>query len=255
MCARLGCFSVSLRSWSIRRSAVLLLLAVLFPRDDAHGAGPRLPGNARCAERSHFSTKLIQLAALRVTAPARNACAVDVTAVATTWARVDGSLHILDGFLATRLERLEKLSPRLHEAMNHVRAGELPVYIGTPTQIAAYHASTRVLGDRLTREERIAEMAAVLESADSDRFLFGVVRIDMERVASRRTGAAFDAEVDAILIHEVWGHLVPVAENPIRSSMCRDPRPGEPALESCAMRRENDLRQELGLSPRKHYPL
>jgi hypothetical protein len=255
-CARLAVEASHARSWSTRCRVFLLLLAVLCPRDVAQAAGPYRSGAAPCAKRTPEASRLFHIQALRMdffrARPCREA---DSGAKHSAWLRVEGSLHVLDSYLAARLTGLEARSQRLHQAMDRIRSGGLPVYIGTPEQIAAYHASTRVLGDRLTREERIAEMAAVLESAHSERFLFGVVRIDLARVAERRTGHAYDAEVDAILIHEVWGHLVPVAENPVRSAMCRDPRPGEPVLDACAMRRENDLRRELGLAPRKTYPL
>lgn len=54
---------------------------------------------------------------------------------------------------------------------------------------------------------------------------------------------------------EVWGHLIPIVEEGDHTGNCSDPGPGEPDLESCAMRRENAMREELGMKPRTAYPL
>jgi hypothetical protein len=68
-----------------------------------------------------------------------------------------------------------------------------------------------------------------------------------------RLQATFDAAVDAVIIHEVWGHLVPVARYGAELGRCDDPRAGEPDEESCVMQREAMVRRELGLAPRAGY--
>ena len=62
-------------------------------------------------------------------------------------------------------------------------------------------------------------------------------------------------DVDRILFHELYGHVVPLAATRQISGGCPDPAPGEPALSSCAIVRENRIRSELGLAPRTTYDL
>jgi hypothetical protein len=68
-----------------------------------------------------------------------------------------------------------------------------------------------------------------------------------------RRQARFDALVDAVLIHELWAHVVPLAIGGSTRFLCPDPLPGQPDLEACSVRRENDLRVRLGLVPRSQY--
>jgi hypothetical protein len=82
-------------------------------------------------------------------------------------------------------------------------------------------------------------------------------RLDSDDLPVRRTRDAFDAAVaeviDDILIHEVWGHVVPVAERRHDSARCPDPEPDQDPLTSCVIQRENLIRAELGLMPTAQY--
>ena len=50
--------------------------------------------------------------------------------------------------------------------------------------------------------------------------------------------------------HEVYGHIVPWTQG---VNDCGDGPPGTKASQSCVVRRENDIRRELGYPPRKQY--
>jgi len=60
----------------------------------------------------------------------------------------------------------------------------------------------------------------------------------------------FEADLDRILVHEIYGHAVPYLLAGDRSGRCSDPRRGERAADACSIRRENAVRAELGLGHR-----
>jgi len=61
-------------------------------------------------------------------------------------------------------------------------------------------------------------------------------------------------DIDRILIHEVYGHAVPLLLEG-RAGRCGDPEEGQPAVEACSVRRENEVRAEAGLGRRTDYGL
>jgi hypothetical protein len=59
-----------------------------------------------------------------------------------------------------------------------------------------------------------------------------------------------------VLVHEVFGHLIPFTNQPVPvwPTPCRDPRHRRAAFETgCAVDRENVIRRELGLPERSSY--
>jgi hypothetical protein len=59
-----------------------------------------------------------------------------------------------------------------------------------------------------------------------------------------------DADLDRILVHEVYGHALPILLAGSLAGRCADPAPGQRASEACAIQRENDVRSELRLGRR-----
>ncbi|MCC7179310.1 MAG: hypothetical protein IT177_13085 [Acidobacteria bacterium] len=59
-----------------------------------------------------------------------------------------------------------------------------------------------------------------------------------------------DADLDRILIHEVYGHALPYLLSGTLAGRCADPAEGERASQACAIQRENAVRGELGLGRR-----
>lgn len=174
-------------------------------------------------------------------------------------------LEVLHPLLAERIRDLEARSPRLRAALDSVRAGGVPVLVGTPEEL---RETAPWLGWEMT-SGRLAEFAAYVDTT-SGAVNVSVIRVDLRRIAAYQARdippvstwfsaperqARFERAVDAILIHELWGHLVPLAQTWSLRSHCPDPIPGQRELESCVMQRENELRVELGLSPRVSYTL
>ena len=61
----------------------------------------------------------------------------------------------------------------------------------------------------------------------------------------------FEADLDRILIHEVYGHALPYLLAGDLTGKCADPEPDERPADACSIRRENAVRSELGLGRRK----
>ncbi len=182
---------------------------------------------------------------------------------ASTAAEDAGPIQILHPYLASRVRVLESRSPRLRAEMETLRAGDVRVYIGTPEQVAEVEERVVVLGREMP-SRRLGEFAAMLDPVTGELSVL-VVRINLPEIIRfhrrhlRPNGfiggnrLTLNEFMDAILIHEIWGHLIPVARARSLAAHCPDPRPGQPDLESCVMRRENELRREIGLRPRTQY--
>src|SRR5690606_14531350 len=94
----------------------------------------------------------------------------------------------------------------------------------------------------------------------SGEIVGAVVTVDVPRLARlyRLTGLPdemLEMDIDRILIHEIYGHELPLSQTRTILGGCPDPKPGALAESSCAIRRENKIRDELGLEPRVTYDL
>lgn len=165
----------------------------------------------------------------------------------------DGNVRIVDPLLRERLTSLGRRSATWRAAMDSLRATGFEVVIAQPKQIRAEvpgleHYAAQHLGEVLPLRNPQGEMSGA------------VVTVDLPRLRGlwQRTGlprSVLAADIDRILIHEVYGHVLPLAQTRRLSGGCPDPGPGEPASSSCAIRRENKIRAELGLERRTTYDL
>lgn len=75
----------------------------------------------------------------------------------------------------------------------------------------------------------------------------------MEAIHDRRWSppSELHADLDRVLAHEVFGHALPYLIAGNLSGRCADPAAGERPQDSCAIRRENVIRDELGLGQRR----
>jgi hypothetical protein len=178
----------------------------------------------------------------------------------------DGSLHILHPYLAARLQLLESRSPRLQNEMNAIRQGHLPVVLATSGPLSEISHGV-ALRERMP-DFRLGEFRVVHHPGRREVAAL-VIRVNLQQIVERqqrwlRSQASrhpsrpdamteFEAAVDAILIHEIWGHLIPVVLAGSPHARCPDPLPGQADLASCVLQRENELRQEIGLQPRTRY--
>lgn len=91
-----------------------------------------------------------------------------------------------------------------------------------------------------------------LESAQGARVM--VYTGVLEERALERGYAPEELTIDLALIlgHEIYAHIIPAFEQgvDVLSNPCPDPHARQHPLYSCALKRENRLRRELGLQPR-----
>jgi hypothetical protein len=72
---------------------------------------------------------------------------------------------------------------------------------------------------------------------------------------STDTVGDFEDDLDRVVAHEVYGHAIPYLLAGDLSGKCADPQPGERAEDSCAIKRENEIRAELRLGERRDHGL
>jgi hypothetical protein len=177
-------------------------------------------------------------------------------------APADGSFKVVHPYLRDRIRVLELGSPSFREATRQLRSGEVVVYVGTPATLRQQPIRREAV-TRPMRSDRIAEFLGIGDLATGGVDTI-VVSVDLDRIRllhrpiplirdGEKLRRRIDRFVESILVHEIWGHVVPVAEAGNLSAHCPDPAPGEPAADSCVMRRENGLREELGWRPRLSY--
>lgn len=78
----------------------------------------------------------------------------------------------------------------------------------------------------------------------------------LERMLSASaTPSDFEDDLDRVVAHEVYGHAIPYLLAGDLSGRCPDPQAGQRAEDSCAIKRENEIRAELRLGERRDYGL
>lgn len=165
----------------------------------------------------------------------------------------DEALEVLDPFLAERMAGLAERSRSWRAALDTLRRSGFRVVVGRPDDL-------REEVSALARH-RVRHFGEVIPLRGGSGRIVGVaVAIDVDRVRrlvedAELPSRVVGADVDRILIHEIYGHVVPLARTRRLSGGCPDPAPGAPAASSCAIRRENRIRAELGLEPRTAYDL
>jgi hypothetical protein len=158
--------------------------------------------------------------------------------------------------LRAALERIERRSPTWRTAMEAVAASGRRLVVLTPDQVLVRDARTSATTtfDPLT----IAEVAPVADDHGRISTVLVVVNVAMMQELHdrhRSLPGEFHADLDRVLAHEVYGHAVPYLITGHMSGRCADPEPGEPALNSCAIQRENVIRAELRLGRRTDHAL
>ena len=174
----------------------------------------------------------------------------------TRWARErtgEDPIRVLDGLLQARMAALARQSPTWRAGLDSLRASGFEVVIAAPAQVRA-----ELPGMGRYDARHLGEVIPIRDSAGT--ITGAVVTVDLPQLGALALEAGLGAaelagDVDRILIHEVYGHVVPLAASRQISGGCPDPSPGESALTSCAIVRENRIRSELGLAPRTTYDL
>jgi hypothetical protein len=163
------------------------------------------------------------------------------------------SVRILDDLLAERIEVLNRLSPTFGTSWRDLELSGTPVLIGTESQLGsqlpgALRGSNGWAGATVTWAGTggVPKRTAV------------VIRVDWLQELHESFGnprGDFLRALDDLIIHEVYGHLVPVVEARNVAASCADARRGERHRDSCVGRRELAIHAEvessirLGLAP------
>jgi hypothetical protein len=171
--------------------------------------------------------------------------------------RIRSPLLTTNRALHASLQRISRGSPLWREAVEAVgKTGRL-VLVLTSAEAA--------ITDRDGGQERAGFDQNVLAEAvpilgDDLQISVVVVVVNLQLVqeihdARLSVPRDFEADLDRILVHEVFGHAVPYLLAGDRSGRCADPEPQESASDACSIRRENAVRAELGLGRRADHGL
>jgi hypothetical protein len=154
--------------------------------------------------------------------------------------------------LQASLDRIEAGSELWRRAAETLRGIGRHVLLLTPDRVVV--ADTVGSQTYTAFDPTVLAEAAPVPRADSQVLtVVVVINLPLLQQVHGRTGPLgrdFDADLDRILIHEVYGHAFPYLLAGDLSGRCADPGPGEAATDACAIRRENAVRAELGLGRR-----
>jgi hypothetical protein len=165
---------------------------------------------------------------------------------------VDSPFLTTNHALRASLERIANRSALWRAAADAIRAQGGRALVLTPDQVK--------VKDREDDEETgafdptvLAEVTPVVCREAHVHTVLVVVNLPLIRnVHDARWSVPLnvDADLDRVVVHEIYGHAVPYLLAGNLSGRCADPREGERATDACAIRRENAVRAELGLGRR-----
>lgn len=146
------------------------------------------------------------------------------------------------------LARLWDGSPSWRAGLRHVQGDGLVVIVAPHEVRVQDGGRTRPFEDDV-----LGEVTPVAGPDGRVTKVLVVVNVPLIEASHRRRLAPLSelhADLDRVLAHEVFGHALPYLITGNLSGRCADPTPGERPEESCAIRRENVVRAELGLGRR-----
>jgi hypothetical protein len=159
--------------------------------------------------------------------------------------------------LLASLERIARGSELFRTAVEAARPTGRRVIVLTPDAVVVVDPDTDGFLQAFDSTV-LADVALVPGDGRAIAAVLVVINLPLfEEVSARRglSPAERDADLDRILIHEVYGHALPYAIAGDRSGRCPDPASGERAADACSIQRENAVRAELGLGRRTDYGL
>lgn len=158
--------------------------------------------------------------------------------------------------LQASLDRLARGSRLWRDAEADVRSTGRRVLLITSEQVAL--AADEGFAREAFDPTVLAEAHPILDQQHRIALVVVVVNLSLLVDGHHRRGSVpveFDADLDRILIHEVYGHAVPYLLAGDTSGRCPDPVAGARATDACSIQRENRVREELGLGRRTAYDL
>jgi len=160
--------------------------------------------------------------------------------------------------LQAALERIAEGSALWREAVDAIRQSGRHAFVLTPDEVAVLDPGR---GNAVGAFDPtvLAEVAIVSgPTPDAVSAVLVVANLSLlDRVHAERSLSARErnADLDRILIHEVYGHALPYLAAGNLSGRCADPGVNELPSQACSIRRENAVRAELGLGYRTDYGL
>ena len=164
----------------------------------------------------------------------------------------DSPLLTTDLRLKASLDRIARGSAIWRRAIADLRGAGRHALIVPPADVASVSPG-RSTASVSPQADTLAEVMTPLRSDSRVPVVLVVVNLPLiESLHLRRASLPreVDADLDRILIHEVYGHAIPYLEVGDLSGRCPDPLSRQPAVEACAIQRENAVRNELGLGRR-----
>jgi hypothetical protein len=159
--------------------------------------------------------------------------------------------------LEKSLQRIGRKSARWRSALGTVQDLGRQVFVLTPNQVTV----AETVGERGTApfdRDLLAAASPVVDGEARIQRVLVVVNLDLLEDLHRRTNSLlgeFEADLDALLVHEIYGHAFPYLLAGDLSGRCADPAPAERPQDACSIRRENEVRQDMGLARRTTYGL
>jgi hypothetical protein len=166
--------------------------------------------------------------------------------------RVQGSpVHSGNATLQQSLKRIAGGSGLWRDALEALRGTGRYALVLTPDQVVV----ADIAGDGLRAFDHsvLAEVAPVESPESRVNVVLVVINLpllEQAHAARRSLPAEFEADLDRILVHEIYGHAMPYLFAGDMGGKCADPSPGERPSDACAIRRENAVRAELRLGRR-----
>jgi hypothetical protein len=153
--------------------------------------------------------------------------------------------------LLASLERISRGSLLWREAVENIRKSGRRVLVVTPSDV-------KIRSDNRGRQAfhpDVLAQAFPIVTGDSEVTLV-VIAVNLRLVQMTHDDRLsvprdFEADLDRILVHEIYGHAVPYLLAGNLTGRCADPQRGESASDACSIRRENAVRAELGLGRRE----
>lgn len=159
--------------------------------------------------------------------------------------------------LKASLDRIASGSRLWRHAVETVRRRARRVVVVTADQVVVTEPSGRE-GYQAFDRTVLAEVTPIVLENGEVRVVLVVVNLELLESAHQARGTTrdqFEADLDRIIVHEVFGHAFPYLLLGNLSGRCSDPQPGQPASDACSIRRENAVRAELRLGRRTEYGL
>lgn len=164
----------------------------------------------------------------------------------------DSPFRTTNRILQASLERIATRSALWRAAADAVRAQGRRALVLTPDQVKVTDPADEEETEAFD-EAVLAEVAPVVCPEARVHTVLVVVNLPLiKNIHDARWSVPLhvEADLDRVLVHEIYGHAVPYLLAGNLSGRCADPKEGERATDACAIRRENEVRAELGLGRR-----